>query len=397
MQLMPQGIVLENTKSERFILVPNYALKRVTVRSDPFSTELSFVKTHSHWAKYVHTRFYLYSADVVDELWPDQTPSLVSSLYLAYLRLMARQYVDVAQILLACSKDMPLTREERWLVHIMIKESKPDVHPDAVACRLRVAIFAFNTEEKLMEEEDLKDILERDFQLYMGEAASMLVTGSECRLTVMEERSICLAVLGKDLGKGVFQFWNQHSDPPSWSEFSEEESALLEQAATLQIRNVTLKEVKLSAEEKQDADVQPHPELLVDLEERQFYSVISSNDAPKLEGAIRRANIASRFEYWNACRKALRTGKSTTMEVPGAECQGSSWIPQMRQVAMQKYDGVSPTFLPTSRWRYRAPRHSNVTKGDAVRTLGTLLRDFTNGQNYGTCSVFEASYSEKKK
>ena len=87
MQLMPQGIVLENTKSERFILVPNYALKRVTVRSDPFSTELSFVKTHSHWAKYVHTRFYLYSADVVDELWPDQTPSLVSSLYLAYLRL----------------------------------------------------------------------------------------------------------------------------------------------------------------------------------------------------------------------------------------------------------------------------------------------------------------------
>ena len=96
-----------------------------------------------------------------------------------------------------------------------------------------------------MEEEDLKDILERDFQLYMGEAAAMLVAGSECRLTVMEERSICLAVLGKDLGKGVFQFWNQHSDPPSWSEFSEEESALLEQAATLQIRNVTLKEVKL--------------------------------------------------------------------------------------------------------------------------------------------------------
>lgn len=49
---------------------------------------------------------------------------------------------------------------------------------------------------------------------------------------------------------------------------------------------------------------------------------------------------------------------------------------------------MSPNFLPTSRWRYRPPRNSNVTKGDAIRQLGTLLRDFTNGLNYGTGHLY---------
>ena len=226
--------VQENDKNETFLLVPNYAVKRRAIASDPLHTQLSFVKSHPLWSKHVALRYYLFSSTLVDPLWPDQTPGLAASLYIVLMRLVSRDYLGCAQLLRACSTDLQLSIEERWALRMAITASKDDVHPDACACRLRLYLFALlcPSSDALKNDDEVEKIYKYDAYLY---AQSTAICSVLCRLTPSEERMLAECLTGVDPGLGYFEF----DDPQGEAVvLDDEESALVEEALRLGVATV---------------------------------------------------------------------------------------------------------------------------------------------------------------
>ena len=140
---IPHALVLENAKRERSLLVPNYGVERVAVKSEPFGSTLTLDRGRSWW-EHVNVRYFLYPSSVVDPLSADRSPSLAASLYLVLLRMMFRDYDGAVQHLNMCYTDLPLTDEQRWIAMQLLLHSylpHKDYHPGAHALRLRVALF----------------------------------------------------------------------------------------------------------------------------------------------------------------------------------------------------------------------------------------------------------------
>lgn len=82
---LPHALVLENSSRERFVMLPNYGVKRVKIKTQPFSTEIVLDRSVT-WSKEVKTRFYVYPVHLSGAFM--LTPSLPSAFYLVVLRLL---------------------------------------------------------------------------------------------------------------------------------------------------------------------------------------------------------------------------------------------------------------------------------------------------------------------
>jgi hypothetical protein len=95
-----------------------------------------------NWLASIQSRFWLYPVHISGCYFT--SPSLSASLYLVLLMLLRRQYAEASRLLATCFKDSPFTAEELWIVGMLAKtgpdQVHTDMHPDAIACRLKLAL-----------------------------------------------------------------------------------------------------------------------------------------------------------------------------------------------------------------------------------------------------------------
>eukprot|EP00968_Pinguiococcus_pyrenoidosus_P004845 scaffold311_cov221-Pinguiococcus_pyrenoidosus.AAC.1 len=121
-----------------FLLLPNYGLQRVQIRTCPLNGEIVLRRDSESWLSHVQTTHYVYRAHVSAAYLT--SPGLSASLYLVVLRLFQREYVEACKILATCFTDTALTEEETWVLSQVNNIS--DSHPNAVATRLKLALTA---------------------------------------------------------------------------------------------------------------------------------------------------------------------------------------------------------------------------------------------------------------
>ena len=170
---LQRSLVLENRDGEPFIMVPNYKLTPINIKSAPFSTQIVTGRSSELWSNHVQTQFYVYPVHPSGSY--IQTESLASALYLVVVHLLNRDYKKAAPLISTCHTDMKFSKEERWIMS-MHKRDDPkqyDKHPDAHACRLMLALVciecgeAYETLLYIKDEFSLKD----DYQSYIKKNA----------------------------------------------------------------------------------------------------------------------------------------------------------------------------------------------------------------------------------
>jgi len=133
---IPHALLLENSNKELHILVPGVLPVRPNIASSPFSTELVLLRTYTDWLEQLDTRYFLYPVHV--SLSFMFTPTLSSALYLLLLRFLNRRYPEVFRIAETIGTDTAFTGEEKMLFEA-IQLARSDVHPNACACRMKIA------------------------------------------------------------------------------------------------------------------------------------------------------------------------------------------------------------------------------------------------------------------
>lgn len=205
---IPFCMVLENSNNAQFVLTPSFALHRPRVRSLPLSTHL-IPHRSSEWANKVRTRVFVYPVHACGEFL--QISSLSSALYVALrpsrstamcvcirkltgrfvahctcrylcmLRLMSRDYTKAARLISMCEVDVPLSHEQQFLVSL-INRTATDSHPDAHACRLRLALVCLGAGDFHV----AWDVVE-DYSQYLKKLGAVSMA---CRLTDDEEQKL---------------------------------------------------------------------------------------------------------------------------------------------------------------------------------------------------------------
>jgi hypothetical protein len=144
---MPHSLVLTDFNGQHTILCAALPLLRPVIPEDPFSTELVLDRHRIdrdrarpwvdgyRWAKHVDKCF-LYPVHVSKTFLLHR--SLASALYLLVLRLLNRNYRAAFALANAISTDKKYSSAE-GCIFAYLQEALYDQHPDAVACRLRVA------------------------------------------------------------------------------------------------------------------------------------------------------------------------------------------------------------------------------------------------------------------
>jgi hypothetical protein len=184
---IPHSIALASALGQKSLLVPNFALERVVIRSCPLNTELvlkasKFDKleeqwAQDEWAQSVQTRFYIYPVHLSGTFL--QTQSLASAFYLVLLFLMKREYEAAARLMSSCFTDTAFSTEEKWVMKLIRATAEDDKHPDAHAVRLRLALVCYECGEEVpwKVEDDLSGYITK-----YGHVSTV------CRLSVEDEQ-----------------------------------------------------------------------------------------------------------------------------------------------------------------------------------------------------------------
>ena len=120
----PHAIVLENLLQQKSLLIPNYSLGRVSIKTCPLNAEVLLQFTGSQklascwesdeWATNVSTRFYIYPVHLSGAFL--QARSLAASLYLILIHMIRRNYSNAAKLISVCFTDTKFSKEERWIM-----------------------------------------------------------------------------------------------------------------------------------------------------------------------------------------------------------------------------------------------------------------------------------------
>jgi hypothetical protein len=192
-QSLLHGILLQNDFSQTFLLVPNYGLHRIEIRSCPFSNPLISLRSESEWLDHVQTCYYLYPIHVSGCFL--QMSSFSAALYMVVLCLMRREYEQASELLSSCSSNGPFTPEEKWIT-AHLKSTSHDSHPNAHALRLRFAAICVEDCPSAIHWDDVEEDLFDYLQKYEH-------VSSICRLTSEEERMLLEYIIRIQGGRRV--------------------------------------------------------------------------------------------------------------------------------------------------------------------------------------------------
>eukprot|EP00808_Paulinella_micropora_P012642 g44173.t1 len=143
-RIMPHTIFLADSIGESYLMVPNYELRRVLVETCPLSTDLAFSKP-STWLRSVKAPTYVYTVHRSAAFL--LAPSLSASLYLVSLALYAGEYEQCSRIVTDCQNDTTFSMEQAYMSKMAANTFSVDRHPDACACRVRLALVIFESGE----------------------------------------------------------------------------------------------------------------------------------------------------------------------------------------------------------------------------------------------------------
>ena len=133
LQGLPHALVLVNANNEPSVLLPLDRTPRPRIGASPFTTEL--VVDRVSWGP-LATKYLLLPVHV--SLSFIQTPSLLSALYLLYLRFLNRNYTDVLRLVISVGTDTELSVEESAVLKEIAELA--DQHPNAHAARAHLSL-----------------------------------------------------------------------------------------------------------------------------------------------------------------------------------------------------------------------------------------------------------------
>ena len=180
---LPFSVLLENDRHELRVLAINCPMHRPKVYSCPFTTELVADRLNPEWLQTVKTAYYVYSVHISHTFLLAET--LSSSLFLLILYLLARAYPVAFRLAETCELDGKLSGEEAYIMRMM-ERTTHDQHPDAHACRLKVALAVSYSEERLVLKDENGTAWEVDGE-YAQYIKKVHHISASCRLSMEEE------------------------------------------------------------------------------------------------------------------------------------------------------------------------------------------------------------------
>ena len=130
-------LLLQTEQQEYQYLVANHDLYRPTVARTAFPTRLLSNRGSIGWLNVMESRFYIYPVHLSQTF--IQPKTLSATFYYILMCFYERQYVKTFELIAACTVDVPLTDEEKW-VFGQFERTLTDRHPNAHACRLRLSL-----------------------------------------------------------------------------------------------------------------------------------------------------------------------------------------------------------------------------------------------------------------
>ena len=168
-------IVLQNAASELQVLLVNHDLYRPKMKGNAFSLAIVSDRASGGWQSVMDRRYYLYP--VHTSMTFLLTPSLASTLYLAFVRMMSRNYKAAFSLFESCYVDTSFTAEEKWILN-QFRRTKKDRFPDAIANRLKLSLAVMRSDYNAPWK------IHKEFDSYLKKIQHV---SSDCTLTVEEE------------------------------------------------------------------------------------------------------------------------------------------------------------------------------------------------------------------
>eukprot|EP00516_Mucochytrium_quahogii_P008420 CAMPEP_0203758104 /NCGR_PEP_ID=MMETSP0098-20131031/10854_1 /ASSEMBLY_ACC=CAM_ASM_000208 /TAXON_ID=96639 /ORGANISM=" , Strain NY0313808BC1" /LENGTH=3866 /DNA_ID=CAMNT_0050650355 /DNA_START=244 /DNA_END=11840 /DNA_ORIENTATION=- len=131
------SLLLMNFQREIQYLVPNHDASRPTIKGRPFNTEIACERGSFAWLQTMDTRYFLYPIHTSGTYLVSQ--ELSASIYLVHLLLIQRRYKETFHLAPTCTVDVPFAADEGF-IWSQLERSMDDQHPDAHACRLKLAL-----------------------------------------------------------------------------------------------------------------------------------------------------------------------------------------------------------------------------------------------------------------
>ena len=133
---IPHSLLLSNRHGELQLLVPAIHMARPAIATEPFSTDLVYSRTPGFQGVFGATKYFLYPIHVsLSFLF---TPSLLSALYLMYLRLYHRDHEEAFRLCSSIATDAPLGTSEQAVLSLI--RSCQTTHCDFSAFRLQLLV-----------------------------------------------------------------------------------------------------------------------------------------------------------------------------------------------------------------------------------------------------------------
>lgn len=182
---LSNSLLLSDSVGTLAFMVSNCPLLRPTIKYCPFS-----IKTYPQpcswlWQQRCEMRTFVYEVHSSNEL--VLFPSLGSTLYWAYSKLLHREYAAAFLALTSCCTDMELDSAESAFL-AMFANTLDDHSPDAHACRLklRLSLVYCPSQPMLWPVGGLEGLM-ADFVSYLGKLCHV---AAACRLSADEERQM---------------------------------------------------------------------------------------------------------------------------------------------------------------------------------------------------------------
>ena len=145
----PRSLLLSDSQHRLFLLLPDHTPHLVSrpaeahgAMSQSLAMDLALEADEARWAKQGgSTRYFVLQVDLLCTCLV--APTRAAAMYCSLLQLLSGEYAQAMRSLDACATNTQMMPYERWVLS-MVAQSTKDLHPNAIACRLRLASVALD-------------------------------------------------------------------------------------------------------------------------------------------------------------------------------------------------------------------------------------------------------------
>jgi hypothetical protein len=142
----PRSLLLSDSQHRLFMLLPDHTPHLVLrpaeahgAANPSLAMDVALKADEARWAKQGDSRYFLLQVDLLCACLI--APTRAAAMYCSLLQLLSGEYAQAMRSLDACTANNQMVPYERWVLS-MVAQSTKDLHPNAIACRLRLASLA---------------------------------------------------------------------------------------------------------------------------------------------------------------------------------------------------------------------------------------------------------------